>query len=106
MLLKARLQASLEKKRLRDKTSRQLAVIRSVFGRYVPESVVQAIMHGQGTIEPQLVTATILYADIEAFTTTAEPVSPVQVVDIPNEYFRAVVEPITRHAGGLAHPVF
>ena len=99
VFLKARLQASFEKKRLRDATLRQPAVICSVFGRYVPESVVQAIVGGQGSIEPRLATATILYADIEAFTTTAESMSPAQVVDMLNEYFSAVTEPTTRRGG-------
>ncbi|MFQ5937626.1 MAG: two-component system response regulator, partial [Acidiferrobacterales bacterium] len=38
-LLEARINATLEKKRLRDEVVKQLAVIRDVFGKYVPESV-------------------------------------------------------------------
>ena len=42
VLLRARVQASLDKKRLSDEIIKQLQVIRSVFGKYVPESVVDS----------------------------------------------------------------
>ncbi len=98
-LLKARVGATLEKKRLRDDVAQQLAVIRSVFGKYVPEKVVEAIVEGHGHLAPQHTTATILFADIESFTTTAESLPPDQVVQMLNEYYPAVIEPIGRHGG-------
>ncbi|NIR28484.1 MAG: adenylate/guanylate cyclase domain-containing response regulator [Gammaproteobacteria bacterium] len=98
-LLKARVRATLEKKRLRDKMAQQLAVTREIFGKYVPDSVAEAILAGQGRLKPIKTTATILYADIEGFTTIVESMAPERVVQMLNEYFRAVVEPIKRHGG-------
>lgn len=99
VLLRARIRASLEKKRLRDETLRQLDVIRNVFGKYVPKGVAEAIVEGQGALEPTTSTATIMYTDIEAFTTTAESMPPERVVAMLNEYFPAVIEPIMRRGG-------
>ena len=98
-LLKARIAGVLEKKRLRDEVARQLAVIRDVFGRYVPASVAAQIVAGQGRLEATHATATILYSDIEAFTGVAETMSPEQVVQMLNEYFSAVIEPVEKHGG-------
>jgi len=99
VLLNARIGASLEKKRLRDEVVEQLAFIRGMFGRYVPESVVRTIVARKGNLEPTQRAATILYSDIESFTTIAETVAPKHVFAILNEYFPAVIEPITRRGG-------
>ena len=99
VLLRARIRASLEKKRLRDETLKQLEIIRSVFGKYVPTGVAEAVVAGEGHLAPQLATATIMYTDIEAFTSTAEAMDPARVVAMLNEYFPAVIEPVTRHGG-------
>jgi len=98
-LLKARIAAVLEKKRLRDDVVRQLAIIREVFGKYVPASVVTQIVADQGQLAPTHATATILYSDIEAFTSIAESMPPEQVVQMLNEYFPTVIEPVERHGG-------
>lgn len=99
VLLRARIHACLEKKRLRDEIVRQLRVIRQVFGKYVPQSLVDAIVAGEGVLTPRQVTATVLYTDIESFSTIAEAMSPENVVTMLNEYFPAVIEPIERHGG-------
>jgi len=98
-LLRARINATLEKKWLRDEVAQQLAVIREVFGKYVPQTVVEAILQGKGELKPTQTTATILYSDIEAFTSIVESMSPERIVDMLNEYFPAVIAPITRYAG-------
>ena len=98
-LLRARIGAVLEKKRLRDEVSKQLAIISRVFGKYVPASVAHQIVANQGELSPTLATATILYSDIESFTSIAETLSPEKVVQMLNEYFPAVIEPIERHGG-------
>ena len=48
VLLRARVRASLEKKRLRDETLQQLSIIRRVFGKYVPATVAEAIVFRSG----------------------------------------------------------
>jgi class 3 adenylate cyclase len=99
VLLNARIGACLEKKRLRDEVIEQLKFIREIFGKYVPESVAKQIVASKGMLEPKQLKATILFTDIENFTTTAESIPPKQVVQMLSEYFPAVIEPITRHGG-------
>ena len=99
VLLRARVRASLEKKLLGDETIRQLAVIRHVFGKYVPESVVDSIISGNGNLEPTQSMATILYTDIADFTRISEPMHPEHVAEMLNAYFEAVIAVITRHGG-------
>lgn len=99
VLLRARVRASLEKKRLRDETLHQLGIIRSVFGKYVPQSVAEAIVSSQGELEPKHAEATIMYTDIADFTHIAESMRPEHVVGMLNEYFAAVIEPITACGG-------
>lgn len=99
VLLRARIRASLEKKHLRDETMKQLGIIRRVFGKYVPESVAEAIVSGQGKLEPRYTLATILYTDIENFTRISESMEPEHVLQMLNEYFEALVEPVNRNGG-------
>jgi predicted ATPase/class 3 adenylate cyclase/GAF domain-containing protein len=73
--------------------------LNEIFGRYVPKRVAQAVVAGRGILKPTKATATILYSDIESFTTVAEHMSPEKVVQMLNEYFPAVIEPIERNGG-------
>ena len=70
-----------------------------IFGKYVPKSVARQIVANKGTLEPKQTVATIMFTDIESFTTTAESVSPKQLVQMLNKYFPAVIDPITRYGG-------
>lgn len=99
VLLNARIGASLEKKRLRNEVVEQLDFIRDIFGKYVPESIAKQVVANKGALEPKQATATILYTDLEGFTTIAESIPPEQVVQMLNEYFPAVIEPLTRYGG-------
>lgn len=73
--------------------------LREIFGRYVPRRVAEAIVAGQGSLRPTQTQATILYSDIESFTSIVEQMPPGRVVDMLNEYFPAVIEPIDRNGG-------
>lgn len=73
--------------------------IRDTFGRYVPKRVANAILEGRGSIEPQTAVGTILYSDIENFTSIVERLNPERVVEMLNEYFTVVLEPIERNGG-------
>ena len=90
---------AIEGVRLFRKVNQQLAVIREVFGKYVPEDVAEAIVEGKGSLEPIQTTATVLYSDLEDFTSIVEDMPPETVVRMLNEYFPAVTEPIKRHGG-------
>ena len=100
-LLKARIHAILEKKQLRDQVSQQLEITRKVFGKFVPENIAQAILDGQGVLEPTQSVATILYADIEGFTGYVESMDSDQIVLMLNEYFSTLTKPLDRHGGIL-----
>ncbi len=78
---------------------RERAMIRETFGRYVPERVAAAILSSEGELAPTSATATILFVDIADFTRVAQHASPDKVVEILNEYFSAVVEPIEKNNG-------
>lgn len=91
-LLEARVGACLEKRRMRE------AIVRTL-GKYVPESVAASIIKDEGTLEPSRTIATVLFSDIEHFTSIAESIPPEQVFQMLNEYFPAVVEPIIEHGG-------
>jgi class 3 adenylate cyclase len=78
---------------------RERAMIRETFGRYVPERVAAAILSSEGELAPTSAIATILFVDIANFTRIAQHASPDQVVEILNEYFSAVVEPIETNNG-------
>jgi class 3 adenylate cyclase len=76
--------------------------IRETFGKYVPERVAEAILQSGGRLEPAVTTATILFCDLEKFTTLTEWLPPTEVVRTLNEYFSAVLEPI-EHFGGVVN---
>lgn len=78
---------------------RERALIRQTFGRYIPQRVASTILSSGSDIKPLSSTATILYVDIEGFTSIAERISPEQVVDMLNEYFSAAVEIIEKNNG-------
>ena len=77
--------------------------IRRVFSRYVTTQVVDEILS-----EPEKLSlggerrpVTILFADIQGFTSLAEDMSPEEVVGILNEYFSAMTKIIFEHQGTL-----
>jgi len=98
VLLEARVNACLEKKRLRDAVVNQLNFIQDIFGKYVPESVARTIVE-TGGLKPTRCEATILFTDIEGFTGIVENLSTEQAFAMLNEYFPAIIEPINRYGG-------
>jgi class 3 adenylate cyclase len=73
--------------------------IRETFGRYVDESVAATILARQGDALGEIGEATILFTDIEGFTTIAEYLAPSELVAALNEYLETVLEPIRRNGG-------
>ena len=70
--------------------------------RFVPDRVAEQarsaetpMQAGQGEVGE----ATILFTDIEGFTTLSERLPPEQLIEVLNAYFSAVSEPIVRHGG-------
>ena len=75
--------------------------IRETFGRYVDESVAATILRreGAGVLAGETREATVLFSDIEGFTTIAEHLPPDQLVLALNEYLQTVLAPIRAHGG-------
>lgn len=99
LLLRARVNSSLEKKHLRDAVVKQMQFIREIFGKYVPDRIASALVESRGNLEPIRTAATIVYTDIKGFTTIAESMPVEQTFRLLNEYMPALIEPITRHGG-------
>ena len=72
---------------------------RETFSRYVPEHVARAMLSQDGMLAPERRDATILFADIEGFTTASENADPAAVLDLLNSYYDAVGDAVASHGG-------
>ena len=92
-------------RRARNTVHRQLeaeqdrAAISQIFGRYVPESVVSAMIADRGALAPVERRATVLFADLAGFTQMTEKAGARDTVAIINEFFDSATEIIGRHNG-------
>ena len=73
--------------------------MRRTFSRFVPEEVAGALLADQGAIVPQEREATVLYADIERFTSVAGALAPAEILRMLNIYFGEVARIIHAHQG-------
>ncbi|MEW6386619.1 MAG: adenylate/guanylate cyclase domain-containing protein [Thermodesulfobacteriota bacterium] len=79
---------------------RERARLRQIFGRYVSEEVVEKLLvSGQPDLGGEALEVTVLFADIRNFTTISESLNAHEVVEMLNEYFSRVCEPILRQGG-------
>jgi len=92
VLLKARIGASLEKKRLRDQQ-------RKILHTFATQEIAEELMSNGFNLGGKRIDATILFADIRSFTTYAEQNDAEEVLETLNEYFAAMFEPIVNHDG-------
>lgn len=99
ILLRARVHACLEKKRLRDAIDRQMTFIREAFGKYVPDTVASAVVASEGQLQPIRREATILHTDIEGFTGLVEARSPEDSFQMINEYYAVALEQVRLGSG-------
>jgi len=93
-VLRARITASLEKKRLRDQEQAflaQLQLERSKSERLLlnvlPKAIAERLKAGQRTIVDSFIDSTVLFADIVGFTRIAARQSPHRTVQLLNELF-------------------
>jgi len=87
VLLRARINAALAKKRLREVERER---VRQVFSRFVPEHVVDDVL--ERTDEDLRLggsrgVGTVMFTDIREFTAFTERTPPDRVIDLLNEYF-------------------
>ena len=87
----------------KDKTAEQERIL-NYFKKFVPESIVEKIQNMQGDdtqtiLEGELREATVLFCDIRGFTELSERLSPPEVVQFLNDYYRIMTEVIKRYHG-------
>jgi adenylate cyclase len=117
VLLRARVGACLEKKRLRDlelEHKRKLAelnnalevrnhFIKETFGRYLSDEIVETILEKPDGLKigGEKRHATILMADLRGFTSLSERLPAEDVLDMVNIYLETMTEIILKHRGTI-----
>jgi class 3 adenylate cyclase len=103
-LLKARVNACLEKKRLRDQEQaylRQLQIEQEKSERLLlnilPKPVAEQLKQSPSTIADHFAEATVLFADIVNFTQISAYRSPIEMVSLLNQIFSAFDDLAERH---------
>jgi len=96
VLLKARVGASLEKKRLRDQ---QKALMR----RFATPEVAQDLQQSGFSLGGKRVRATVMFSDIRGFTTLAESQPPEETIELLNTYYTLMFDAISGHGGIVSH---
>jgi class 3 adenylate cyclase len=125
VLLKARIEGSLEKKRLRDREQAYLEQIRceqekseQLLLNILPEAIAKRLKAGETVIADSWPEVTVLFSDLVNFTRYSAGVSALDLVNRLNEIFQALDELIVDHglekiktigdaymlAGGLPSP--
>jgi len=94
VLLRARVNASLEKKQLRDE---QRKLIRT----FTTKEVAEELLKTGFSLGGNFVNASIMFADIRSFTTITESHSPAEIIEMLNDYFALMFEAITGHGGSV-----
>lgn len=94
VILRARITASLEKKRLRDQERAYLAEIQAERAKserlllnVLPKAIGDRLKAGESTIVDAVPEATVMFADIVNFTGIAAKLTPAQTVALLNEIF-------------------
>src|SRR5512146_2431870 len=92
VLLKARIGASLEKKRLRDQ---QKELVR----RFATPEVAQELQASGFALGGKRIEASVLFADIRGFTPLAEAQPPEETIELLNTYYTLMFNAISGHGG-------
>lgn len=103
-LLKARIGASLEKKRLRDQERAFLEQLQTEQAKsealllnILPEAIAQRLKQGEQTIADNFMEVTVLFADIVNFTEFSGALSPTELVDLLNQIFSTFDQLAVQH---------
>jgi adenylate cyclase len=92
VLLRARVNTSLEKKRLRDQQ-------RKLFRTFAAPEVAEVLLREGFSLGGKHVIATVMFADIRSFTSLAEDQDPADTIELLNSYFALMFEAITGNEG-------
>ncbi len=82
---------------------RERARVRQMFGRYVSDQVVEALLHAEHRPElgGQSQTVTVLFSDIRNFTTISERLNAKEVVEMLNTYFERACAALLAEGGSI-----
>jgi class 3 adenylate cyclase len=92
VLLKARIGASLEKKRLRDQ---QKAMVQ----RFATSEVADDMLRSGFALGGKRIHASVLFSDIRGFTALVESQGPEETIDLLNTYYMLMFDAIGSHGG-------
>lgn len=92
VLLKARIGAGLEKKRLRDQQ-------RELIRRFATAEVAQDMEESGFSLGGHFVQATAMFSDIRGFTSLSESQSPTDTIELLNTYYTLMFEAISGQGG-------
>jgi adenylate cyclase len=92
VLLRARIGAGLEKKRLRNQQ-------RELIKRFATAEVAQDLEESGFSLGGRFIEATTMFSDIRGFTTLAESQSPADTIELLNTYYTLMFEAISGQGG-------
>ncbi len=92
ILLRARVNASLEKKRLRDEQ-------RKLFRTFATKEVADELLKTGFSLGGKYVNASVMFADIRSFTSIGEKQDPSDTIELLNNYFALMFEAIIGNHG-------
>jgi adenylate cyclase len=92
VLLRARIGASLEKKRLRDQQ-------RDLIKKFATAEVAEDLQESGFALGGKSIEATAMFSDIRGFTTIAESQSPADIIELLNTYYTLMFEAISGQNG-------
>jgi adenylate cyclase len=94
VLLKARVAASLEKKRLRD-------LQRELFRKFATAEVADEVLNTGGSLDGgyKQVEASVMFSDIRSYTSITETLPPTETIELLNSYYTLTFDAIAGHGG-------
>jgi class 3 adenylate cyclase len=92
VLLKARIEASLEKKRLRDQ-------LKALVSRFAAHEVAQDLEQSGFALGGRTVRATVMFCDIRGFTALVASQAPEEIIDLLNAWYMLMFDAIASHGG-------
>jgi adenylate cyclase len=92
VLLRARVAASLEKKRLRDQQ-------RELFRKFATAEVAEELLATGFTLGGKHVDATVMFSDIRSFTSLVESRGPAETIDLLSSYYTLMFDAIGGQGG-------
>ena len=94
VLLRARVAASLEKKRLRD-------LQRELFRKFATAEVADEVLTAGGSLDGRYkqVEASVMFSDIRSYTSLSESLPPAETIELLNSYYTLTFDAIASHGG-------